>query len=139
MAYHHRDVARVRAVREEARHLCPDRLGLAALARALQQADAIVQRHPVRGRLKQGGVQVTEGRVGGVPFGGLEPVLDLAALVDKLADQRGPGRQRAPVGVVERHRHVAALGELGDQLALGQRQVVEAVEEDGPRAPGAGA
>ena len=54
----------------------------------------------------------------------------------QAAEQPAARRQRrAPLFVGERDGHLGPLGERGDQLELVLGQVVEAVEEDRPRAP----
>ena len=69
-------------------------------------------------------------------------VQQLVALGQRLEelDRRRPARERRPPGLVgERDADVGVPGQRLDRVALERRQIVEAVEEHRPAAPGRGA
>ncbi len=121
---------------QQAGDLDSDRLGLGSRAGASQQAQAVVGGNPLRARFEQVEVEVAQRRAFGVVVFESQGLLDGAAeLALECAEQAGAGAERASIGVGDGHRYGAGLRELGDELELGAAEVVEAVDEDGPRGP----
>ncbi len=137
MADHDRDLVRLYPASQQPGDLDPDRFGLAASARGVQQHDPVVGIDRQCRRLEQVAVEMAQRRalcVAGIerqrlgPFG--------AELLDQTREQARAGRERAGVGVGDRDRDLCFCGQGRDQLRLVAPQVVEAVDEDGSAAPG---
>ena len=113
-----------------------DRLGLGAGAGRAQQGEAAVGFGPLRPRGAEADREVEEQRAEGVAGVRLGQALLRHVKLAQPRQQPPPRRQRrASLLIRERHRHLGPRGEPGDQRELVLGQVVEAVEEDRPRAP----
>ena len=139
MAEHDRDVVGCHAAGEQARDLSPDRLRLAPLAGALQKRDPVVRSDPRRPGLEQDLVELAKrGAFGVLAVEGKLAFHGPVQLVTQSGHQPGPGRERFTILVVDGDRDLAGARERCQQLQLLLRQVVEAVDQHRPVAPGGG-
>jgi len=132
----HGDAVRRDSSGEQSGDLAADRFGLAALAAAFEHRDPIVGLDAGRAGLEQVSVQVAQGGALRIPVvEGELALLRATELVAQPRQQRGPGRQRLAVLVVDGDRHLAGAGQRGHQLELLLGQVVEPVQEHRAGAP----
>jgi hypothetical protein len=141
-AEQHRDVGRLDPLPHQLERRGADELGLGALAAGLEQAHRPVGRALDRVGLEQRPLQVVQRRSSRrrVVLGPLRQRHDVCER-PQLLDGRGTAGERdAPRLVRQRDEHVDAgvANEGLHRVALDRREVVEAVEEHGPPAPGAG-
>ena len=142
-AQQHRDLRRLDALAHQLQHRGADQLGLGALAARLQQPHRAVGRAPHRARLEQRPLEVVQRRAGGRPRS--------TPSARAAARPRASGRSSSTVaarpanatrpgsyGSATQHVGAGVRDERLDRVALDRREVVEAVEEDGPPAPRAG-
>ena len=145
IAQHDRDLLRrVALLGDEAPDLRRDELELRPLTAALQQRDGVarldrvgLEEAPVGGQLEQLALEVMQRPAG------LRRIVLRARLDDpvdvgtQLGKRRRPARERHPAGLVGERQHDlrARRGERLDGVALQRREVVEAIDEDGRRAP----
>ena len=138
-AHEHRDVVGQHAGAGQLQHLGGDELGLGALAARLEQPDRPVGRDAAGAGLEQAALEVVEGRAGGgsVVLGAVgQQFVAVGERFEQLDGRRPAGERRPPGLVGERDAHVRVAGQGLDGVALQRRQVVEAVEEHRPTAPG---
>ena len=140
-AQQHRDVRRLDPLAHELQHRGADELGLGALAARLEQPHRAVRRPAVGRRLEQRALEVVQRgpraparSAPSAPAGGRPRRRAGAA---PRPSPRGRRTRRAPArtGARRRRRRPRDAAERLDRVALGRREVVEAVEEHGPPAP----
>ena len=138
-AQQHRDLGRLEPLAHQLEHGGADQLGLGALAARLEQPHRPVGRALGRLRLEQRPLQVVQRGTGGgrVVLRALRQRHDLGERPQLLDDGGAAGERDAARLVRQRHEHVGAgvRDQRLDGVALDRREVVEAVEEDGPPAP----
>ena len=138
-AHEHRDVVGQHAGAGQLQHLGGDELGLGALAARLEQPDRPVGRDAAGAGLEQAALEVVERRAGGggVVLGAVgQQFVAVGERFEQLDGRRPAGERRPPGLVGERDAHLGVAGQRLDGVALQGRQVVEAVEEHRPTAPG---
>ena len=141
-AQQHGDVRRLDPLAHQLEHGGADELGLGTLSAGLEQPHRAVGREPDRLGLEQRALQVVQrgARPGRVVLRALRQRHDLGQRA-QLLDRGGAAGERDAAGLVgERDEHVDArvAHERLDGVALDRREIVEAVEEHRPAAPGAG-
>ena len=138
-AHEHRDVVGQHAGAGQLQHRGGDELGLGALAARLEQPDRPVGRDAAGAGLEQAALEVVERCAGGgrVVLGAVGQQFVAVGERFEQLDRRRPAGERRPPGLVgERNAHLGVAGQRLDGVVLQGRQVVEAVEEHRPTAPG---
>ena len=136
-----RDVLGGHAVAQELQDRRSDELGLGALAAGLEQPDGAVGCHLRRVGLEQRALEVVERAAGArrvVLGAGLEQHVLARERLEQLDRRRAAGERGAARLVRERDGDggVGVADERLDQVELGGRQVVEAVQQQRPPVPG---
>ena len=136
-AEHHHDVVGGDSPGEQRRDLSGHRLSLAALAPAFQERQPAVGLDSRIRHLEQPAVELPERRARRVVRVEGELLDGLGReLVREAGEKPGSGGQCVVVLVVHGDDHLGGGGECAQQVELLLRQVVEAVDEDGPCPPG---
>ena len=126
---------------DQARDVRGDQLELGALAAALQQQQGVARiGRPARGGLEQRALERVQRRAR-VVLGERRQLDVLGPEGHELLEGLAAPRERRPAGLVgqgHRDRRAGVDGQRLDRVALDRREVVEAVQQHGRRAPARG-